>query len=75
MENRITKAIGGPKKSLFQLFTGLNERTTGQSVQEMARVRDVCYFFLRSCQLIAHAVHRVHVNNMKLMLNPSSVAL
>ena len=41
VENRVTKAIGGPKKTLFQLFQGLNERTTGQSVQEMARVRDV----------------------------------
>lgn len=41
VENRITKCIGGPKKTLFQLFNGLNERTDGQSVQEMIRVRDV----------------------------------
>jgi hypothetical protein len=41
-ENCVNKTIGGLKKSLFQLFTGLNDRTNGQTVQEMARVRDVC---------------------------------
>jgi hypothetical protein len=41
-ENRVNKTIGGLKKSLFQLFTGLNDRMNGQTVQEMARVRDVC---------------------------------
>ena len=43
VENRITKAIGGPKKTLFQLFKGLNDRTQGQTVQEMIRVRDVSF--------------------------------
>lgn len=42
-ENRVNKAIGGPKKSLKQLFDGLNERSDGQSVQDMIRVRDVCF--------------------------------
>jgi hypothetical protein len=41
-ENRVNKLIGGPKKSAMQLFNGLNERTKGQGVQEMIRVRDVC---------------------------------
>jgi MULE transposase domain len=41
-ENRINKLIGGPKKSAIQLFNGLNERTQGQGVQDMIRVRDVC---------------------------------
>ncbi|KAG6912960.1 hypothetical protein DXG01_010809, partial [Tephrocybe rancida] len=39
-ENRVNKAIGGPKKSLKQLFDGLNERTDGQTVQEMTKSRD-----------------------------------
>ena len=49
VENRITKAIGGPKKTLFQLFNGLNDRTEGQTVQEMSQVHDVgpfCSLFL-----------------------------
>ena len=41
VENRITKAFGGPRKSLKDLFDGLNERTDGQSLQETLRVRDV----------------------------------
>ena len=45
VENCITKAIGGPKKTLFQLFNGLNDRTEGQTVQEMSRIRDVGPFF------------------------------
>lgn len=40
-ENRVNKTIGGPKKSLKQLFDGLNERTKGQATQELIRVRDV----------------------------------
>ncbi|KAF5383675.1 hypothetical protein D9615_003671 [Tricholomella constricta] len=39
-ENRVNKAIGGPKKTLKQLFDGLNERTDGQTVQELTKVRD-----------------------------------
>lgn len=46
VENRINKAIGGPKKSLFQLFNGLNDRTDGQTVQEMIQVWDVCFISL-----------------------------
>ena len=40
-ENRVNKAIGGPKKSLKQLFDGLNNRTKGQATQEMIQVCDV----------------------------------
>ncbi|KDR72296.1 hypothetical protein GALMADRAFT_126504 [Galerina marginata CBS 339.88] len=40
VENRVNKAIGGPKKTLLQLFHGLNERTNGQTAQEMIRVRE-----------------------------------
>ncbi|KAG2740233.1 hypothetical protein P692DRAFT_20753620, partial [Suillus brevipes Sb2] len=37
VENRINKVFGGPKKTLLQLFNSLNERTDGQTVQEMVR--------------------------------------
>jgi MULE transposase domain len=47
VENRITKAFGGPKKSLKDLFDGLNERTNGQSLQETLRVRDVSVNFYK----------------------------
>ena len=40
-ENCVNKTIGGPKKSLKQLFDGLNKRTKGQATQELIRVRDV----------------------------------
>ena len=42
-ENRVNKLIGGPKTGLKQLFDRLNERTDGQHVNEMIRVREVCY--------------------------------
>ncbi|KAF8876527.1 hypothetical protein CPB84DRAFT_1852938 [Gymnopilus junonius] len=41
VKNRVTKAFGGPKKSLKQLFDALNERTDGQDVKELIWVRDV----------------------------------
>ena len=50
-ENRVNKLIGGPKKSAMQLFNGLNDRTTGQGVQDMIRVRDVCHS-CRQCAII-----------------------
>ncbi|KAJ7925700.1 hypothetical protein B0H13DRAFT_1600266 [Mycena leptocephala] len=34
-ENRVNKIIGGPKKTLLQLFRGLNERTNDQKVQDL----------------------------------------
>ncbi|KAF9058962.1 hypothetical protein BDP27DRAFT_1201345, partial [Rhodocollybia butyracea] len=34
-EHRVLKAVGGPKKTLYEVFTGLNERTNGQSSQDM----------------------------------------
>ncbi|EDR00234.1 uncharacterized protein LACBIDRAFT_314598 [Laccaria bicolor S238N-H82] len=37
-ENQVNKLIGGPKKSVMQLFNGLNEHTTGQGIQDMIRV-------------------------------------
>ncbi|KAJ7667377.1 hypothetical protein B0H17DRAFT_1142782 [Mycena rosella] len=40
VENRITKAISGPKKTLFQVLNVLNERTLEQQVDEHIRVRD-----------------------------------
>jgi hypothetical protein len=45
-ENRINKVIGGPKKTLFQLYSALNERTSTQAVSEMIRVREVSLFCL-----------------------------
>lgn len=41
VENRINKVFGGPKKTLLQLFNSLNERTNGQTIQEMVKVREV----------------------------------
>ncbi|KAF5329147.1 hypothetical protein D9611_013180 [Ephemerocybe angulata] len=38
-ENRVNKELGGPKKSLLQVFRALCERTSQQTVQEMAEVR------------------------------------
>ncbi|KAJ7112253.1 hypothetical protein C8R44DRAFT_632289, partial [Mycena epipterygia] len=34
-ENRINKAIGGPKKTFLQLFNGLNERTQDQATRDL----------------------------------------
>lgn len=45
-ENRVNKALGGPKKTLLQLFDSLNERTSQQTVDEMVRVREVSHYFL-----------------------------
>ncbi|KAF7359582.1 hypothetical protein MVEN_00681900 [Mycena venus] len=38
-ENRINKAIGGPKKTFLQLFEGLNKRTQDQTTQDLIQVR------------------------------------
>ncbi|KAJ7163200.1 hypothetical protein C8R46DRAFT_861874, partial [Mycena filopes] len=35
-ENRINKAIGGPKKTFLQLFNGLNERTEDQNTKNLS---------------------------------------
>ncbi|THU90540.1 hypothetical protein K435DRAFT_675965 [Dendrothele bispora CBS 962.96] len=40
-EHRVNKAFTGPKKSLFQVFNALNERTDGQTTNEMIKARDV----------------------------------
>jgi len=55
-ENWVNKLIGGPKKSATQLFNGLNERTTGQGVQDMIRVRDVFYLFCSFIVLFCYSV-------------------
>ncbi|KAJ7821487.1 hypothetical protein B0H13DRAFT_1920679 [Mycena leptocephala] len=38
-ENRINKAIGGPKKTFLQLFNGLNQRTEDQTAKDLIQVR------------------------------------
>ncbi|KAF7361212.1 hypothetical protein MSAN_01153300 [Mycena sanguinolenta] len=38
-ENGVNKTIGGPKKSLLQLFKGLNDRTNGQTQNDLIRQR------------------------------------
>ncbi|KAE9385191.1 hypothetical protein BT96DRAFT_785229, partial [Gymnopus androsaceus JB14] len=58
-EQRVLKVFTGPKKSLFQVFNGLNERTAGQSAQSLARIlfasilallRDhACPYALQTC--------------------------
>ncbi|KAF9486725.1 hypothetical protein BDN71DRAFT_906285 [Pleurotus eryngii] len=40
VENRINKSFLGPKVSLKQLFDYFNDRSKGQTVQDMVRVRD-----------------------------------
>lgn len=71
VENRINKALGGPKKTLLQLFNNLNERTNGQSAQEMMKTRDVCKLstYLRDptiahsnsklCSLLVVSTHKI----------------
>ncbi|KAJ7096840.1 hypothetical protein C8R44DRAFT_643740 [Mycena epipterygia] len=39
-ENRVTKALGGAKKTLFQLFTALNERSKQQTGADLIRSRE-----------------------------------
>ncbi|KAJ7277044.1 hypothetical protein C8J57DRAFT_1061554, partial [Mycena rebaudengoi] len=46
-ENRINKLIGGPKKTIFQLFNGLNERSEGQNTNNLIQARQVILIFLR----------------------------
>lgn len=40
-ENRINKIIGHPKKTLLEVFTGLNKRTEDQTAIDLISVRDV----------------------------------
>lgn len=40
-ENRVTKALSGAKKTLFQVFTALNERTQQQAGADLIRTREV----------------------------------
>jgi len=73
-ENRVNKLIGGPKKSAMQLFNGLNERTTGQGVQDMIRVRDVCFFFFsvtEQANILTASFRRLHVASMLDLLSQS----
>ncbi|KAJ7097419.1 hypothetical protein C8R44DRAFT_643637, partial [Mycena epipterygia] len=49
-ENRVNKAIGGPKKSLFQLFTGLNDLTNDQTQLDLISQRQS--LFLRIINIL-----------------------
>ncbi|KAJ7696331.1 hypothetical protein B0H14DRAFT_2418532 [Mycena olivaceomarginata] len=40
-ENRVNKVIGGPKKTLLQLFDGLNNRTNDQTENDLIRQREL----------------------------------
>jgi hypothetical protein len=45
-ENRVTKALTGPKKTLFQVFNALNDRTLEQHKDDLIRVREVGIHFM-----------------------------
>lgn len=45
-ENRVNKAIGGPKKSIFQLYDGLNVRTNDQTQLDLISQRQVCVSYM-----------------------------
>ena len=45
-ENHVNKALGGPKKTLLQVFNSLNDQTEGQTVKEMTAARMVSDFHL-----------------------------
>lgn len=68
-ENRITRVFGGPKKTLLQLFDGLNERAISQTMQEMVHVREVCHFqkYLRGAELMVfvQSSRRQHPGNLE----------
>jgi hypothetical protein len=70
VENHINKALGGPKKTLLQLFNNLNEQTNGQLAQEMMKTHDVCKLlnYLRDpiahsnselCSLLIISMHKI----------------
>ena len=45
-ENRVNKVLGGPKKTLLQVFNSLNDWTEGQTVKEMTAACMVSDFHL-----------------------------
>jgi len=45
-ENRINKAIGGPKKTFLQLFNSFNERSEDQTRKELIQVRQVGQYLI-----------------------------
>ncbi|KAF8871473.1 hypothetical protein CPB84DRAFT_1661456, partial [Gymnopilus junonius] len=51
VENRVNDGFLGPKMSVFQVYQGLNERTKGQTIDDMIRcLRDhVGPFALQTC--------------------------
>ncbi|KAF7360034.1 hypothetical protein MVEN_00731200 [Mycena venus] len=55
-ENRVNKTIGGPKKTLLQLFRGLNEHTNDQKVQDLIRQRQLA--------------RQQHVTNVETLFHP-----
>ncbi|KAJ3910840.1 hypothetical protein F5877DRAFT_55871 [Lentinula edodes] len=40
-EHKVLQSVGNPKLSMYQVYNGLNERTNGQSAQDMIRVCDI----------------------------------
>ncbi|KAF8837069.1 hypothetical protein BDN67DRAFT_909914 [Paxillus ammoniavirescens] len=71
VENQTNKMLGGPKKSLLELFNNLNECTNGQSAQEMIRARELLRayvgpFALQTCfkemeKSVFYDTHVVHL--------------
>lgn len=53
VENRTNKAIGHPKKTLLEVFNGLNQRTDDQNTLDLINVRDVSLLF-HFCDLTKH---------------------
>ncbi|KAF8578060.1 hypothetical protein K439DRAFT_1621609 [Ramaria rubella] len=52
-ENRVNKALGGPKRTAYELFNLLNQHTQTQTEKEMTRVRE--------------ATRRHHDDNLKVL--------
>ena len=71
VKNRITKAFGGLRKSLKDLFDGLNERTDGQSLQETLRVRDVSLEFWKANFSLCTYIQVSESHHVDSMPNPS----
>lgn len=71
VENRVNKQFGGPKSTCFQLFQALNERTKGQEVDNMIRVRDVSSFLSKAACILSNRISPCssrHVASMRIKL-------
>lgn len=73
-ENRVNKVIGGPKKTLLQLFNGLNDRTNDQTELDLIRQRQVSLRYISNilCVLICaeQVSRRHHVANLENLFLP-----